>query len=144
MRSSNLSHSKGNFNLTVTDKKINYHYPHGLLNISVPHGPMKPSQKFLTWTFKVTTNLSADKTVIKCRYMASVFVSEDELELVGLVRLKTISGKNQSSNGAVKDHIYAKHRMALEMDVPNILRKIIANFWPDRKCTTKIHERWYF
>ena len=48
MRSSNLSHSKGNFNLTVIDKKINYHYPHGLLNISVPHGPMKPSQKFLT------------------------------------------------------------------------------------------------
>ena len=48
--------------------------------------------------------------------MASVFVSEDELELVGLVRLNTISGKNQSSNGAVKDHIYAKHRMALEMD----------------------------
>ena len=77
---------------------------------------MKPSQKSLTWTFKVTTNLSADKTVIKYRYMASVFVWEDELELVGLVRPNTISGKNQSSNGAVKDHIYAKHRMALEID----------------------------
>ena len=38
------------------------------------------------------------------------------MELVGLLRLNTISGKNQSSNGAVKDHIYAKHGMALEMD----------------------------
>ena len=38
------------------------------------------------------------------------------MKLVGLVRLNTTSGKNQSSNGAVKDHIYAKHRMALEMD----------------------------
>ena len=70
----------------------------------------------MTWTFKVTTNLSAEKTVIKYRYMASVFVWKDELELVGLVQLNTISGKNQSGNGAVKDHIYAKHRMALEMD----------------------------
>ena len=90
---------------------------------------MKPSQKFLTWTFKVTTNLSADKTVIKYRYMASVFVWEDELELVGLVRLNTISGKNQSSNGAVKDHIYAKQNGSRNRSgVPNILRKIIANF----------------
>ena len=77
---------------------------------------MKLSQKFMTWTFKVTTNLSADKTVIKYRYMASVFVWEDELELVGLVRLNTISGKNQSSNGAVKDHICSKQNIALEMD----------------------------
>ena len=38
------------------------------------------------------------------------------MELVGLVRLNTISGKNQSSNGAVKHHIYAKNRMALQLD----------------------------
>ena len=32
------------------------------------------------------------------------------------MRLNTFSDKNQSSDGAVKDHINAKHRMALEMD----------------------------
>ena len=138
MRSSNLSHSKGNFNLTVIDKKINYHYPHGLLNISVPHRPMKPSQKFTTSTFKATTNLAAGKTIIK-HHVASVF-------LVGLVRLNTTSGKNQSSNDAVKDHINAKHGMALEMDrvshhFTENYHKILNFSWPDRKCTTKIHER---
>ena len=69
------------------------------------------------------------------------------MELVGLVRLNTISGKNQSSNGAVKDHIYAKHRMALEMDrvsqtfFTGNYYKFLNFPWPDRKCTTKIHER---
>ena len=77
---------------------------------------MKLSQKFMTWTFKVTTNLSADKTVIKYRYMASVFLKEDKLELVGLVWLNTTSGKNHSSNGALKGHICSKQNIALEMD----------------------------
>ena len=52
------------------------------------------------------------------------------MELVGLVRLNTTSGKNQSGNGAVKDHINAKHRILLSKwnGCPNILRKIMAKF----------------
>ena len=52
------------------------------------------------------------------------------MELAGLVRLNTISGKNQSSNGAVKDYIFAKHRMALEMDrvSQTFDGKLFANF----------------
>ena len=56
-----------------------------IINISVPLRPMKPSQKFITSTFKATTNLAADKTAIKYLYMASVLLWEDKLELVGLV-----------------------------------------------------------
>ena len=71
------------------------------------------------------------------------------MERVGLVRLNTTSGKNQSSNGAVKDHINAKrskHRMTLEMDrmSQTFYGKLSQNVKfprPDRKCTTKLHER---
>ena len=123
-------------------------YPYGLLNISVPHRPTKPSQKLVTWTFKATTNLAADKTVINTMWPVSSSRKRSWNEwdwyawtlplartkgVMVLLRvtlmLKIINLEWLSKWIACPKHFTENYRKMLNFSRPN------------GKCTTKIHER---
>ena len=118
------------------------------MNISVPHRPTKPSQKLVTWTFKATTNLAADKTVINTMWPVSSSRKRSWNEwdwyawTLPLARTKgvmvllrvTLMLKIVNLEWLSKWITCPKH-------FTENYRKMLNFSRPDGKCTTKIHER---
>ena len=122
-------------------------YPYGLLNISVPHRPTKPSQKLVTWTFKATTNLAADKTVINTMWPVSSSRKRSWNEwdwyawTLPLARTKGVMVLLRVTLMLkIVNLEWLSKWIACPKHFTDNYRKMLNFSRPDGKCTTKIHE----